>query len=172
MESEDVEPYRIQITIRPEYETLTSGERKALEKALRDSHLGIVRIDEAIIVNLGRGGVGGVPLTIDVWLNIGEGAAAILLAAAVTKGITPIIKVLRKRIARLVAVVHRGVPEEGNDPVTYIVDPPDELEALEAMPADYEVTTRTESRTVVWRDGRWERHESTTRVERGTGGAK
>ena len=36
--------------------TLTDGERRAIINALRDSHLGQVRIDDAIVFNLGLGG--------------------------------------------------------------------------------------------------------------------
>jgi hypothetical protein len=40
-----------------------------------------------------------------------------------------------------------------------MVNSPEELKALDAMPADYELSMRTKARTVVWRDGGWERHE-------------
>ncbi len=116
--------------------------------------------------NLGLGGgPGGLPIDIDVMLNIGQQTASQLLAVAIQQGIAPTVRVLHKRIARLTSVVRK---DEG-EPVRYIVDPPEELKALDAMPADYEVTIRTESRTRTWRDGRWEHYESTTKEERGAG---
>jgi hypothetical protein len=153
----------IQLRFSAKFGTFSDDERKAIVDALRTSHLGEVRLDEAIVSNLGIGGPGGLPITIDVWLNIWEGTAAALLAVAITKGIAPVVKIVQKRLARLVAVVHK----DESEPVTYIADPPEVLNALDAMPADYEITIRTESRTRVWRHGRWEHYESTTRTERG-----
>jgi hypothetical protein len=66
---------------------------------------------------------------------------------------------------RLVAVIHK----DESVPVTYIADPHTADEALEAMPADYEETIRTESRVRIWRDGRWEHEETTTRTVKGRG---
>jgi hypothetical protein len=149
----------IQIRFSATFGMFTDDERKAIIDAVGKSHLGQVRLDEAIVSNLGIGGPGGLPITIDVWLNIGEGTAAALLAVAITKGIALVVKIVQKRLVRLVALVHSG----DSKPVTYIAEPVDVLEALDAMPADYEVTIRTESRTRVWRDGRWEHEETTTR---------
>lgn len=156
--------HNIQLRFSAKFGTFTDDERKAIVEAVGESYLGEVRLDEAIVQNLGIGGPGGLPITVDVWLNIWEGTAAALLAVAIRKGIAPVIKVVQKRLVRLVAMVHM----DESEPVTYFVDPPDVLNALDAMPADYEVTIRTESRTRVWRDGRWERYESTTREERGS----
>ena len=50
----------------------TDDERKAIVDAVGKSYLREVRLDEAIVSNLGIGGPGGLPITIDVWLNIGE----------------------------------------------------------------------------------------------------
>ena len=85
-------------------------------------------------------------INIDVLLNIGQQTASELLAVAIRRGIAPIVRVLRKRIARLITVVHK---DEGKL-VRYIVDPHVELKGPDAMPADYEMTVRTESRTRVW----------------------
>jgi hypothetical protein len=160
----DLEPQRVQVIIRPKYGTLTDRERKAIVNAVQGTQLGQVRIDEAVVFNLGiGGGLGGLPITVDVWLSIGEGAAGGLLTLAIARAVAPIVKILHNRIARLVTVVHK----DDGEPVRYIVDPPDELQALDAVPADYEVTIRTESRTRVWRDRRWEHYESTTRTESG-----
>jgi hypothetical protein len=153
----------IQIRFSAKFGTFTDIERKAIVDAVGKSYLGEVRLDEAIVSNLGIGGPGGLPITIDVWLNIGEATAASLLAVAIRKGIAPVAKILHKRLVRLVALVHR----DESEPVTYIAGPPEIESALEAMPADYEVTIRTESRTRVWRDGRWEHYESTARTESG-----
>ena len=153
----------IQLRFSAKFGTFTDDERKAIVDAVGKSYLGEVRLDEAIVQNLGIGGPGGLPITVDVWLNIWEGTASALLAVAIMKGIAPVVRIVQKRLVRLVAVVHQNESE----PVTYFVDPPDELNALDAMPADYEVTIRTESRTRVWRDGRWEQYEATTRTERG-----
>ncbi len=161
-----LEPQRIHITVRPRYGTLSEEERRSIIEALQHSDLGQVRIDEAIVFNLGLGGgPGGLPLDIEVFLNIGQQAAGDLLAVAIRRGIGPIVRILKDRIARLRATIRRGDNEES---VRYVVDPPDESEAVDAIPADYEVTIKTESRTRVWRNGRWEHYESTTRTERGS----
>ncbi len=152
----------IQIRFSTKFGMFTDDERKAIIDAVGKSYLGQVRLDEAIVSNLGIGGPGGLPITIDVWLNIGEGTVAGLLAVAITKGIAPVVKIVQKRLVRLVALVHSG----DSEPVAYIAEPGEALKALDAMPADYEVSIRTESRTRAWRDGRWEHEETTTiRVE-------
>jgi hypothetical protein len=158
-----LEPQRIHITLRPGYGTFSEREREAIVKAVQRSGLGEVRIDEAIEFNLGLGGgPGGLPITFDVWLAIGEGVASGLLTLAITKAIAPIVKIIRHRIARLVVIVRRDTAE----PVRYVVNPTEELPALDALPADYEVTIRTESRIRIWKNGRWERYESSTAEER------
>jgi hypothetical protein len=147
--------WRVRITIRIE-EELASAERKAIAKALRNSHIGRVRIDEKIFSCFDPAGESdGLRLELDVRMWIWEAQAATMLAAAVAEGVAPIVKVLRKRMASLVARVYR----EDQEPVAYMVNSPEELKALDAMSADYELTMRTKARTVVWRDGGWERHE-------------
>lgn len=153
----------VQLTIRLKFGTFSDDDRKAIVGGFRGSELGQVRIDEAIVSNLGIGGPGGLPITFDVWLTIFEGAAAGLLTMAIASGITPVLRIVGKRIVRLVAVIHK---DEG-EPVTYLADPSEANEALDAMPADYEETIKTESRTRMWRNGRWEHYESTTRSTRG-----
>ena len=159
------EPHLIQIAFRLKFGRFTDDERQAIVDTFRESDLGQVRIDEVIASNLGIGGPGGLPIEFDVWLNIGQQAAGALLALAIAKGIAPALKIVGKRIVRLVAVVRKGEAE----PVTYIADPGDVQEALDAMPADYEETIQTESRLRVWRNGRWEHNETTTRNIQGRG---
>jgi hypothetical protein len=73
----DPEARRIQINLRLRYGTFTDQERRDIVSALEGIPFGEIRIDEAIVYNLGIGGVpGGIPITIDVWLHIGEGAQA------------------------------------------------------------------------------------------------
>jgi hypothetical protein len=155
----------VQLTIRLKFGTFSTEERRAIVEEFRNSELGQVRIDEAIVTNLGIGGPGGLPVEFDIWLTIIEGAAGALLATAIASGIAPVIRIVGKRIVRLVAVIHK---DEG-EPVTYIADPNEAQHALDAMPADYEETIRSESHTRIWRAGRWERQESNTRIQRGGG---
>jgi hypothetical protein len=155
MSSDPNDLWCVWITIRIE-EELATAERKAIAKALRNSHIGMVRIDEKIFSCFDpTGESGGLRLELDVRMDIWEAMAATILAAAIADGVSPIVKVLRKRTASLVARVYR----EDQEPVAYMVNSPDELKALDVMPADYELTMRTKARTVVWRDGGWERQE-------------
>jgi len=63
------EMQRVQIVIRPKYGTLAEEDRQAIARELRDTNIGQVRVDEAIVFNAGIGGPGA-PITIDVWLSI------------------------------------------------------------------------------------------------------
>ncbi len=159
------EAYRIQLTVRLALGMFPDDDRKAIVAAFRDSDLGQVRIDEAVVTNLGAGGPGGLPITFDVWLNIGEQAAGALLALAIAKGIAPVVKIVGRRLARLQAIVHK----DDGEPVTFLADQRDAAQALDAMPADYELTVRSESHTRIWRNGKWDHFESDTRIERGGG---
>jgi triacylglycerol esterase/lipase EstA (alpha/beta hydrolase family) len=152
----------VQLTIRLKFGTFTDEQRKAIVEAFRGSELGQVRIDEPIVLNLGIGGPGGLPITFDVWITILEGTAAGLLTVAITSGLKPVLKVIGNQIMRLVTTVHQDEAEA----VTYIAQPEDADDALAALPADYEETLRTESRTRVWRNGRWEHEETTSRTFR------
>ena len=152
----------VQLTIRLKFGTFTDEQRKAIVEAFRGSELGQVRIDEPIVLNLGIGGPGGLPITFDVGITILEGTAAGLLTVAITSGIKPVLKVVGNQIMRLVTVVHKDEAE----PHTYIAEADDADEALAALPADYEETIHTDSRTRVWRDGRWEHEETTSRTLR------
>ncbi|TMC54238.1 MAG: hypothetical protein E6J20_03975 [Chloroflexi bacterium] len=152
-----------QLVIHLKVGKFTDEERSALVNAFRESELGEVRVDEQIVSNLGIGGPGGLPINVDVWLNVAEGAAAALLAVVIQSGVAVLVKVIGKRLVRLVSTIR--TPESKD--VTYIVDGPQTIDAVDAIPADYEVAIRTESRTRVWRDGRWERYESTTKTELG-----
>jgi hypothetical protein len=154
MNSDPNDLWRVSITIRVE-EELASAERRAIANALRNSHFGRVRLDEKIFSCFDPAGESdGLELELDVTMDIWEAMAATMLAAAIAEGIAPIVRVLRKRMASLVARVYRE-----DEPVAYLVNSPEELNALDVMPADYELTMRTKARTVVWRDGGWERHE-------------
>lgn len=159
----DDQAHLVTMTIALKYGSFSKEEREALVETFRNSQLGQVRIDEAIVTNLGIGGPGGLPISFDIWLNIIEGAvggtAAGLLTVAITAGIKPVLKIAGRNLMRLVAVIHKDETE----PVSYIADPQAAGEALEAMPADYEETISTESRLRVWRDGRWQREETMTR---------
>ncbi len=164
----DPEMQRVQIVIRPKFGTLTEEQRRDIVDAVRLTNVGMVRVDEAIFFNLGIGaGLGGIPITIDVWISVGAGTASGLLTLGIAKAVGPIVKILRAGMSRLVLVVRSDAEESS----TYLVNNPhdDALSAVEAIPADFEVTTTMETRTRVWRDGRWEHYESTTRQERGTG---
>jgi hypothetical protein len=58
------------------------------------------------------------------------------------------------------------VQQDEEPAVTYVVNEPSEaLPAVDAIPGDFEITTRTESRTRIWRDGHWQHEETTTRFE-------
>jgi len=85
------------------------------------------------------------------------------LTYAIASGIKPVVKIVGKQLVRLVAVVRKNEVE----PVTYLAEPGEANTALEAMPADYDETIRTESRTRIWRGGRWQHDETTTRTVRG-----
>lgn len=63
----------VQLTIRLKFGAFSDGERKEIVEAFRHSELGQVRIDEAIVTNLGIGGPGGLPIEFDIWLTILEG---------------------------------------------------------------------------------------------------
>lgn len=153
-----------QLVIRLKFGQFSDEDRKSITDAFRGSQLGQVRIDEAIVTNLGIGGPGGLPLTFDVWLNVAEGTASGLLTYVIASAIKPVLKIAGKRLVQLITAVHK----DESEPVTYIAQPADVSKALEAMPADYEEAIRTESRTRIWRDGRWEHYEQTTRIERGS----
>ena len=152
-----------QLVIRLKFGRFSDEDRKAIIEAFRESQLGQVRIDEAIVSNLGIGGPGGLPITFEVWLTIVEGTAAGLLTYAIASGIKPVVKIVGKQLVRLVTVVHK----DEDEPVTYLAEPGEANKALDAMPADFEETVRTESRTRIWRDGRWQHEETTTRTVRG-----
>jgi len=53
-----------QLVIRLKYGRFSDEDRGAIIEAFRDSQLGQVRIDEAIVTNLGIGGPGGLPITL------------------------------------------------------------------------------------------------------------
>ena len=164
----DDQAHLVTMTIRLKYGSFSDAERKALVEAFRGTQLGQIRIDEAIVTNLGIGGPGGLPISFDVWLNIIEGAvggtAAGLLTIAITSGIKPVLRVAGRNLKRLVAVIHKDETE----PVTYTADPDAADQALGAMPADYEEVISTESRLRVWKDGRWQHEETITRSVKGT----
>lgn len=152
-----------QLVIRLRFGRFSDEDRKTIIEAFRESELGQVRIDEAIVTNLGIGGPGGLPITFEVWLTIAEGTAAGLLTYAIASGIKPVVKIAGNQLMRLVAVVHKNEDE----PVTYLAESGEANTALEALPADYDETIQTESRTRIWRDGRWQHDETTTRKVRG-----
>ena len=160
MDSDNLDLLRVWLTVRVQHGQLLSAERKAIAKALRNSPVGMVRIDEAIVTHLGPSRSSGLPVELDIRLEIYEEMASWLLGAAIAKAIAPIVKVLSSRMTKLVARVYR----EDQEPITYIINSPEDMKALDAMPADYEMTMRTRARTVVWRDGGWERHEPMTRI--------
>jgi hypothetical protein len=92
-------------------------------------------------------------------MSVGAGTAAGLLTLAISKTVAPIVKILQGQLAHLITIVHA----DDAAPVTYVVNDPEEIpQAVDAIPADFEVTTRSETRTRVWRDGRWEHEETTT----------
>jgi hypothetical protein len=164
----DHQAHLVTMTIGLKYGSFSDDERKALVEAFRNSQLGQVRIDEAIVTNLGIGGPGGLPISFDIWLNMIEGAvggtAAGLLTIAITSGIKPVLKVAGRNLMRLMAVIHKDETE----PVTYIADPEAVDQALEAMSVDYEEVISTEFRLRIWRDGRWQREETMTRRVKGS----
>lgn len=160
----DEQAHLVQLAIRLQFGHFSDSERQAIFAAFGESNLGEVRIDEQVVANLGAGGSGDLPIAFEIWLNIAGGTAAGLLTIAISKGIAPVLKIFGRRIVRLQAAIHK---DEG-EPVTYLAELPAAEKALDAMPADYEETVRTESRTRIWNDGRWERYEETRLYERGT----
>ncbi len=147
-----------EVTIRPRYGTLSDRDKRAIVLAVAKTNLGQLRIDEAIVYNASLRGPGGLPITIDLWVTAIEAG---LLADATSAAIRPIVKVLKRRLGYLTIVVHR----DEDEPALYVVDDVTEAHAaLEAIPADFEIMTHTNTHIRAWRNGRWEKHES-RRVE-------
>jgi hypothetical protein len=162
-------PQYAQVTIRVAFGRLSDEQREALTEAVRGSLLGQVRLDEAIHFNLGIGAAPsdfpGLPITADVFLSVVEGTAAGLLTIAIREAVRPAFRALRAAINRWVTVVRR----DEREPVSYVIeDAADAEAAFDAMPADYEIHTKSETRTRAWRDGRWELYEASQTIVRGT----
>ena len=115
-----------------------------------------VWIDEVVISNTGAGGAPSV--SVAVFVDIGEKVASGILTAALLAGAARVLRLLKDhfpfRTLRL-KIGRRGAK------ATYV--PPDddsELDAaIEAIPADYEITIEAQSVWRFWRDGRWEHRE-------------
>lgn len=152
-----------QVVFRIQYTTLPEDARRELADAIAGNQLGIVRLDETLTLNLGVGGPGGIPILADVYLNVAEGAASGLLTVAIVQALKPAFGALRHRLFRWTTKVVR----KDGPTVTYAVqaDSANADQSFDVMPADYERVVTSEFR--VWRDGRWQRHESIHVVERG-----
>jgi hypothetical protein len=152
-------PRSVILTLQVPYGPLPAETRELLVAELQHVDIGQVRIDDAIVSNLGIGG--GPTINADLIVRIAEGVVSGVITGAILAAPKIVFKIVKGTFE--FAQFALNVKSTEAETVTYLLPPDtDEEAAFDAMPADYEVTVRSETRTRVWKDGSWEVFNSHT----------
>jgi hypothetical protein len=118
-------PRSVILTLQVPYGTLPAETRRLLVSELRQVDIGQVRIDEAIVSNLGIGG--GPTINADLIIPIAEGVVAGIITAAVLAAPKTVFKVVK--LTSQFAQFALNVRSKESATVTYLLPPETDEEA-------------------------------------------
>lgn len=145
--------------------------RQRLRGAATDTELGLLRVDEPIVSNIGIGGGPGFGAELLIYIAAGtlSGTLSGLLTAGIKDAAKRVFAQLRNRFPhRTLEIKVREEPATEQNPVPTVaytfdsqeIAPDEEEQAFDALPADFEIVIKTRGpRQVtvrVWNDGRWQ----------------